>query len=118
MPAIATDGEGSHGIFATSIGGGGGTGGASVSAGFGVTGEKGWNVNASIAIGGTGGDGGVGGDVRVGSAAAPVAGVIQTRGDDAHGIFAQSIGGGGGSGGSSTAINIDVDRPKPKSGGR
>jgi hypothetical protein len=111
---IATAGQGAHGIMATSIGGGGGTGGSAVSVGFGLTGEKGWNINASVAIGGTGGDGGIGGDVFVGDAERPVGGLITTRGDDAHGIFAQSIGGGGGSGGSSTAINIDVDRPKPE----
>ncbi|WP_206202886.1 autotransporter outer membrane beta-barrel domain-containing protein [Thioalkalivibrio sp. XN8] len=110
---IHTAGQDAHGLFAQSVGGGGGSGGSAVSVGFGVTGEQGWNVNASVAVGGSGGDGGIGGDVFVGSAGQPVDGLITTRGDDAHGIYAQSIGGGGGTGGSSTAINIDVDRPKP-----
>jgi outer membrane autotransporter protein len=77
---IKTAGEKSHGIFAQSIGGGGGTGG---------------NANIGIAFkigfGGAGGSGGDGGKVTVENSAA-----ISTLQDGAHGIFAQSVGKGGG----------------------
>jgi uncharacterized protein with beta-barrel porin domain len=81
--AIQTGGKGSHGIYAQSIGGGGGVGGnANIGSDF------------KIGIGGSGGAGGNGGQVSVKNSAA-----ISTLQDDAHGIFAQSVGGGGGSAG-------------------
>ncbi|WP_263493396.1 autotransporter outer membrane beta-barrel domain-containing protein [Mesorhizobium sp. ES1-6] len=86
----ARTGHGSHGIQAQSIGGGGGSGGAA-----GTTSEEAeYQIAASLS--GKGGKGGKGGDVTVTNNAR---GVITTAGDNADGIFAQSVGGGGGSAG-------------------
>lgn len=81
---IVTQGLGAMGIFAQSIGGGGGFGADA--------GNDGW-LAATIRAGGTGGAAGNGGaiDVKLGKNAA-----IGTSGAGAHGIFTQSIGGGGG----------------------
>lgn len=85
---IDTLGEGAHGIFAQSLGGGGGNGGMSIAAALAI----GSATNTPlISIGGFGGDGGNGGSVIVDNS-----GEIVTRGANAHGILAQSIGGGGG----------------------
>jgi hypothetical protein len=89
---IETAGARSHGVQAESIGGGGGNGGFSVALSGGVGGS------VSVAIGGRAGGGGAGGEVEVDGASA-----ITTRGEDAHAIFAQSVGGGGGNGGFSIA---------------
>jgi uncharacterized protein YhjY with autotransporter beta-barrel domain len=99
---IDTEGDGAHGILAQSIGGGGGTGGSAraltlgldPSEWVGVTNPLAISQTVDIAIGGSGGAAGNGSLVRVESS-----GGILTRGADAHGIFAQSIGGGGGAGG-------------------
>ena len=84
--SILTHGYGANGIFAQSIGGGGGYGGHATA-----------NSEGFVYIGGTvqGNEGatGQGGTVNVSSA-----GSIETWGDDANGVLAQSIGGGGGSG--------------------
>ena len=104
---IRTWGDGSRGIFAQSVGGGGGE-----------VGQGGATATGTIAIGGFGGAAGDGGDVTVINT-----GSIQTSGtrffsadddpnygedgDLAYGIFAQSIGGGGGNGG---AGNMDGSR--------
>ena len=53
-----------------------------------------------MGVGGGGGSGGNGGAVTVNNA-----GNITTRGTNALGIFAQSVGGGGGSGGMSSVDN-------------
>ncbi len=89
---IITTGDDSHGIFAQSVGGGGGKGGSVIA----VTGTYGdeYNFAANLGIGGDGGTGNSAGDVTVTNG-----GLIWTTGDNAHGIFAQSIGGGGGDGG-------------------
>jgi len=86
-------GEQSHGIFAQSIGGGGGAGGLSIAGGVTAFG------GLSLAMGGTGGSGNLAGDVAVKNL-----GSIQTDSEYSYGIFAQSIGGGGGNGGSSGAV--------------
>ncbi|OZA18395.1 MAG: hypothetical protein B7Y02_01680, partial [Rhodobacterales bacterium 17-64-5] len=83
---IATSGDYSTGILAQSIGGGGGAGGNALAADIGV---------AALAIGGTGGSGGSAATVTVINNAG-----IQTSGDRADAIIAQSVGGGGGTGGS------------------
>ncbi len=90
---IVTFGENSNGIFAQSVGGGGGTGGMSIAA---AVSNK---FTAAIALGGDGGTGGHGSVVFVGSAANPILGNILTFGNSASGILAQSVGGGGGKGG-------------------
>jgi hypothetical protein len=87
---ILTTGDGASGVFAESVGGGGGAGGAAGALAF--SGSK--SVNLSMNIGGFGGSGSIGGTVTVDNT-----GVIQTQGEGAHGIFAESVGGGGGHGG-------------------
>ena len=80
----ATSGAYAHGIFAQSIGGGGGSAGGG---------------GGLVTLGGSGGGGGTGGIVRVTNS-----GSILTRGVDARGLFAQSIGGGGGAGGATGGL--------------
>ncbi|AJD49503.1 Outer membrane autotransporter barrel [Isoalcanivorax pacificus W11-5] len=92
--AITTLGDGSLGILAQSIGGGGGNGGLSVTGQF-VMSED-YSGQVGLAIGGNGGQGSYGGQVAVDNLAA---GSITTYGLGAHGIQAQSVGGGGGKGG-------------------
>ncbi len=92
---ITTQGGESHGILAQSIGGGGGTGGFAASAILGLGGAQ-TNFNLGVTVGGFGGDGSAAGTVSVTND-----GLIQTTGNEATGIFAQSIGGGGGAGGGS-----------------
>ena len=81
-PMYVYSGVLSDGIFAQSIGGGGGSGG---------------NSSGAESLGGNGAGGGWGGDITVNNVAG---GQIITYGDQARGIFAQSVGGGGGAGGS------------------
>ncbi|WP_170430281.1 hypothetical protein [Ruegeria arenilitoris] len=91
---ISTAGNGSYGFFAQSIGNGGGNSSStSVSIGTPKTGDSKGN-KASLSVGLEGGTGGAAGDVT-----SVVAGTVVTQGTDAHGVFAQSVGGGGGTGG-------------------
>jgi len=90
---IVTYGEGAHGIFAQSVGGGGGNGGAVFAEAGGVP-FAGELPQRSMSIGGSGGSGNVSGDVVVTNS-----GAIEVFGDGAYGVFAQSVGGGGGNGG-------------------
>ncbi len=94
---IDTGGEGAHGIFAQAIGGGGGNGSSVITQNTAKTKES---VLAGFSLGGSGGSGSTAGNVSVTNN-----GAIQTTGRQAHGIFAQSIGGGGGNGGTSVAMN-------------
>lgn len=106
---IDTAGENAHGIFAQAIGGGGGNGSAVFTQNI-ATGQK--SILAGISVGGDGGSGSKSGTVLVTND-----GAIQTSGNQAHGIFAQSIGGGGGNGGTSIARNVvlakDINRLSP-----
>ena len=86
--SLVTTGDGSHGLVAQSIGGGGGDGGFAISVAGGDAGS------AAFAIGGKGKNAGHGAAVTVDSDAA-----ISTSGDNSLGLYAQSIGGGGGHGG-------------------
>ncbi|MDF3837836.1 autotransporter domain-containing protein [Cupriavidus basilensis] len=110
---IETTGASAHAIVAQSIGGGGGNGGnvssssnanlattimgaLQTAAGAGAN----WRqfpetFGGNFAVGGQGGSSGKGGLVTVLSK-----GAISTNGQNAAGVFAQSIGGGGGNGGS------------------
>ncbi len=118
---IYTEGEDAIGIVATSIGGGGGSGGAVLNAVAGNAGSEAQTVQLGLNVGGVGGRGGSGGAVVVTNRVAvdPVTGAavadtgrIITLKDRAHGIMAQSIGGGGGNGGivlSATAMNSAED---------
>ena len=92
---ITTKGFNSDGIFAQSVGGGGGAGGYSVA---GSTGDL---FASSVALGGRAGSGGRGDSVKVQSNLS-----IATQGDQSRGIVAQSVGGGGGSGGFSVAGSV------------
>lgn len=93
---ILTGGRMADGINASSIGGGGGTGGHSISGA--VSGSE-LGGSIAVGIGGSGGDGGQAGNVAVVNS-----GMIVTNSDHANGILAQSVGGGGGSGGSVTDV--------------
>ena len=95
--AITTGGATAHDIFAQSVGGGGGSGGFAVQAGFGLTDSKGF------AVGGSGGDAGFGNTVTVKNNAS-----LTANGDSADGILAQSVGGGGGTGAFSVAGNVGI----------
>jgi uncharacterized protein YhjY with autotransporter beta-barrel domain len=89
---VFTQQAGSIGVYAQSVGGGGGTGGMSGAAEIATQSS---NVNASVTVGGKGRAGGTGGNVQVTNDE----GVVMTFGENAIGIWAQSIGGGGGYGG-------------------
>lgn len=98
--SIETGGERSIGLFAQSVGGGGGSGGFSVAGGITAS------AAVNLSFGGSGGDGGNGSIVTLDNA-----GSVLTSGEDSHGILAQSVGGGGGSGGFSVkgAISGNAD---------
>jgi hypothetical protein len=93
---IMTEGDRSTGLFAQSVGGGGGNGG------FAISGNRD-GPNANFRLGGNGGTGANSDTVFVNSSTS-----IATRGNDSHGIFAQSLGGGGGSGGFAVAAGIST----------
>ncbi|KAA3448911.1 hypothetical protein C7I87_18900 [Mesorhizobium sp. SARCC-RB16n] len=86
---ITTQGDSAYGIFAQSVGGGGGDGGGAVAV------SGGGAFSFGLAMGGAAGVGGIGDIVNVNTAG----GTIETYGQQAYGIFAQSVGGGGGNGG-------------------
>jgi len=89
---ILTEGKGAYGIFAQSLGGGGGNS-STILALTGVSSGKD-SVAFGFNFGAIGGSGNTGGVVDVTNA-----GTIETKGAGAHGVLAQSIGGGGGNGG-------------------
>ena len=98
--AITTHGAGSHGLVAQSVGGGGGT--SASAAGLGSSGTYTTeNSVIGITLGGSERSTGNGGAVGIAKDANGDAaeGMIVTKGSDAIGILAQSIGGGGGTGG-------------------
>ncbi|MFM2172929.1 MAG: hypothetical protein RLZZ54_856, partial [Cyanobacteriota bacterium] len=97
----AGTGTGAHGILLQSIGGGGGQGGSILSGNATTSASNSsFSFGASASLSGSGGAGGSAGSVSLGSSSqiAPLA--VQTFGDNAHGVFLQSVGGGGGAGGS------------------
>ncbi|WP_235927747.1 beta strand repeat-containing protein, partial [Sandarakinorhabdus rubra] len=94
---LITLGANGRGIFAQSVGGGGGAGGSATSLAFLD------QTQIGLAMGGTGGTGGVSGTVDVTNS-----GQIETYGDDAEAILAQSVGGGGGVGGMVNVIGFQV----------
>ncbi len=95
---ITTGGDGSVGVVAQSVGGGGGSGGDSSAAAYSNGPQSAVKLSIAVSVGGKGGDGGKGNNVTVNNS-----GVIATAGQDAYGIFAQSVGGGGGVGGGGDA---------------
>jgi hypothetical protein len=86
---ITTEGDTSDGIFAESIGGGGG--------------RANFTESQIVTIGGSGGTGGSGGNVTVTNN-----GTITTSGAGSHGVFAHSLGGGGGSGGLNLSSLVNI----------
>ncbi|MEO0793754.1 MAG: hypothetical protein AAFX93_01255 [Verrucomicrobiota bacterium] len=86
--SIVTDGIGSRGIHAMSVGGGGGNSGGGSVGGGAVT------YNIDFVIGASGGNGGNGSLATVSNSSS-----IVTMQGDSTAILAQSIGGGGGAGG-------------------
>ena len=100
---VLTEGAGSPGIYAQSVGGGGGMGG---------TGAAG--LTGTVAVGGRGGATGDGGAVTVdfsGGSITTLGGEIDSTDpneaiDSSFGIFAQSVGGGGGHAGNATFFGI------------
>ncbi|MFO1067613.1 MAG: hypothetical protein U1E14_03730 [Geminicoccaceae bacterium] len=98
---LLTRTDASAGIFAQSIGGGGGDGGVNASSAK-LFGQEpgsagGTSYSASIVVGGVGGEGNAGVPVSIANS-----GTIQTWGDGSYGMVGQSIGGGGGDGGTNT----------------
>ena len=93
-PGIATGGGHAIGVLAQSVGGGGGSGGS-------ATGASVADV-ISLQIGGMASGGGHGGDVSVNYSQL----TLNTAGDNAHGIVAQSVGGGGGQGGDAQSVGV------------
>jgi uncharacterized protein YhjY with autotransporter beta-barrel domain len=96
--SIGTAGDKAIGIFAQSVGGGGGNGGSSQGLASSVP-----NFTSTTTVGGKGGSGNDGGTVLVTNGTNDPAS-ISTSGNDAAGIFAQSVGGGGGNEGD--ALNV------------
>lgn len=90
--SLSTQGSGSQGILAQSIGGGGGNAGGGTSVSHGQT------INVEVTVGASGGSGGA---ASTEDFVVENYGLISTKGGDATGILAQSIGGGGGNAGSS-----------------
>jgi len=95
---VQTKGIAARGIFAQSVGGGGGSAAGFVNKGSGeISISVGGLRPSGSSKGGAGGDGGV---VIVNNKSGAL---IKTEGDDAAGIFAQSVGGGGGTAGTFAA---------------
>ena len=96
--AVRTEGYNARGIFAQSVGGGGG--------------NCGYTVGLIQSIGDSGGKGGNGGSVNVANT-----GIVTTTNSDSTAIFAQSTGGGGGTGGGSGALGVGFSLAVGGSGG-
>jgi hypothetical protein len=105
--SVLTSGNESRGLMAMSVGGGGGMGGAGDATGDSVS-LKGPELKLSVGVGGQGTGGGAGGTVNASNS-----GLIVTKGSDAVGLAAYSIGGGGGAAGGGytdgSAGNVKID---------
>jgi hypothetical protein len=102
--SITTSGALSTGIYAQSLGGGGGRARGTMIANVADIG------NVSVAVGGAGGQGGEAGDVVVTTTSSGTR--IATDGVFSHGIMAQSLGGAGGSGGFAAEISVNIATPQ------
>ena len=98
--SIVTNKANAMGIFAQSVGGGGGNATSNSATSSGSTGKAG----ISMSMGANGGSGNVGGNVTV-----SLNGTVQTQGANAIAVLAQSIGGGGGNGASSQSSSNGGD---------
>jgi hypothetical protein len=103
---VQTLGGNAHGIFAQAVGGGG-LGGTAVAQNYNTSIPDEPSITLTTAIGGKGGVAGDGGAIEVMNA-----GLLQTQGQDAYGVFAQSVGGGGGAGGDATATSMAYQQAK------
>jgi hypothetical protein len=99
--SVSTSADQSTGVLVQSVGGGGGNGGTNISANAALAVKS--ALGASVGLGGSAGAGGNGQAVN-----ATTSGIVQTRGSDALGVVAQSIGGGGGNGGLSVAAALTL----------
>jgi uncharacterized protein YhjY with autotransporter beta-barrel domain len=104
---VQTLGGNAHGIFAQSVGGGGGFGGTAAAQNYNTSIPDEPSISLTTSIGGRGGVGGDGGAINVVNA-----GLLQTQGQDAYGVFAQSVGGGGGAGGDASATSMAYQQAK------
>jgi hypothetical protein len=100
---IETHGEEAHGILAESVGGGNGGNVISWLTNVGVVSEM-PAISANLILGGTAGEGGNGATVAVTNK-----GDIDSFGNYAYGVLAQSIGGGGGAGGNAMAGTLAIN---------
>ncbi len=92
--SIEVYGQKAYGIYAQSVGGGGGDGGMAMALSRDILANPQTALQSTllnIGMGGFGGDGANSGNVVVNNT-----GSIISHGDDSYGIFAQSVGGGGG----------------------
>ncbi|TCS61500.1 hypothetical protein EDD52_11198 [Primorskyibacter sedentarius] len=104
------DTDGSAGLLAQSIGGGGGNGGLNVSGQLNYQASENGNGQTDLSIvAGLGGHGGTGADA--GDVSVTSTGDITTQGYASRGIFAQSIGGGGTGGINVTAVGTQNSSP-------
>lgn len=92
--SITTFGDHSAGMFAQSIGGGGGNGGSVHVYSNALGGAGPVTLNGTVNLGGTAGSGG-----DADAATSAISGKIETYGVHSHGVHLQSVGGGGGNGG-------------------
>ncbi|WP_041277904.1 autotransporter outer membrane beta-barrel domain-containing protein [Desulfotalea psychrophila] len=109
---LKTSGGNSHGIYAQSVGGNGGVGAYGFAfAGdfFYKPGDNNLDVNANVALGGSGGSGEDAGSVTVQNN-----GDISTQTETAYGIYAQSVGGGGGDGGQAGSHTFGYTKKQTK----
>ncbi|MBU9818346.1 hypothetical protein J1782_00365, partial [Rahnella sp. BCC 1045] len=104
---IQTYGGNAHAIFAQAVGGGGGTGGTSMAENYTTSMPDEPSLTVTTSIGGKGGVGGDGGVVQVVND-----GLLQTQGQDAYGVFAESVGGGGGYGGDASSTSMAYQQSK------
>src|SRR5690606_27180359 len=108
---ISTQGDFSNGVFAQSVGGGGGTAGNATHVSLSLTPPPTApedfiptpSANFELAFGGDGGDGAVGGRVSIRNH-----GKVETQGNFASGVMAQSVGGAGGFGGDARTLQVEL----------
>ena len=102
---LKTEGDGSNGIYAQSIGGGGGEGGNALvdAKAINLDERNTTNHKLTLAIGGYKGTGAHADAVDILHSAS-----ILTEGVNAKGILAQSIGGGGGNGGNASGATVGI----------
>jgi hypothetical protein len=104
--------DNSTGIFAQSVGGGGGTGGASRLYDFEVgvpVSEDGNTVSVALEMGAAGSGGSAGSGRTVAADLTDTS--VTTFGQNSMGIHAQSVGGGGGSGGDTSVYSLTINAP-------